>query len=95
MLDKKVRKKLLAEVPEIAEHVEELFRQHSNDFADHDGISAQFKSYRLLSRGVNRCRQLKGLLDAEKLKYDNERLEKIIEAFAALEKPKLEEIVLF
>lgn len=95
MLDRKVRKKLLAEVPEIAEEVEELFRQHANSAADNDDLSAQFKSYRLLSRGVNRCRQLKGLLNAEKLKCDNERLEKIIAAFEALEKPKLDETLLF
>lgn len=95
MLDKKVQEKLLAEVPEIAEEAEDLFRQHSNDFADHGSVSAQLKSYMLLSQGVNRCRQLKGMLDAGKVKYDNERLEKIIEAFDALEEPNLGKLMLF
>ena len=95
MLDKKARKKLLAEAKETVELSEELFREHANDFVEHYGISAQFKSYWLLSCGVNRCRQLKVLLDAEKLKYDNERLERIIGAFDTLEKPQMDEILLF
>ena len=95
MLNKEAHEKILAEILEAVNEAEGLYRQHSNDVIDDDGVSAQVKSYRLLRREVNRCRQLKGLLDAEKLKYDNKRLENIIEAFDALEEPKLEKILLF
>ena len=95
MIDKEDQEKLLAEVLKVAKEAEELYRQHYNDVVDDEIVSVQIKSYRLFRRKATRCRQLKGLLDAEKLRYDNKRLEKIIEAFATLKEPELEKFMLF
>ena len=90
MLDEKTQNKFLAEATEAAEETEELFRTHAKAILDRGNVMTQVRSYRRLSQEVDRCRQLSGFLEAEKLEYDKDRFEKIIEAFDALKEPKLE-----
>lgn len=89
MLDEKAHKKLLAEANEAAEKAEELYRQHVNTLVNCDDERPQAQSYGRLNRAIERCRQLRGLLDDGS--REAARLEKIIEDFYALDVPEQEE----
>lgn len=92
MTDKESQEKFRNEAAEVAEKCEELSRQRANAFSNNDEV-LQAQLYWKLKREVSRCRQLKGLLAPGSFEFS--KLEQIIEAFADLDEPEMEEIRTF
>ena len=88
MLDKEVQEKFLKEAEEVAKEAEGLFCQYANDLLDRSTDVSQANSFRNLCQAIYRCRQISGVLEAEKIEAP--RLAKMLEAFDALAVPELE-----